>query len=195
MRVLPLLCFALLACCATAALAAPRRIILGPPASEVGFRAYGLGLLPIDARFPRFTGSLTYDPDDHAVCRVDLSIDVASLVADDPSMRDTMLGPGFMDAAHFPSLIYTGTCQGQGLVGMLGMHGITRPFRTVADLEPREGRSRGPAAPSGLGHDRDAHSGGTYGPDPRGGSTAGCNTRRRELIFRQRGGQFLLLRL
>jgi polyisoprenoid-binding protein YceI len=128
MRVPPLLCFALLACCATAAMAAPRRVILGPPASEVGFRAYGLGLLPIDARFPRFTGSLTYDPDDHAVCRVDLSIDVASLVADDPSMRDTMLGPGFMDAAHFPSLIYIGTCQGQGLVGMLGMHGITRPF-------------------------------------------------------------------
>ena len=43
--------------------AAPRRIQLAPPGSEVAFRAYGLGLLPIDASFARFDGWLTYDPD------------------------------------------------------------------------------------------------------------------------------------
>ena len=55
---------------AGSAQAAPRRIQLAPPGSEVAFRAYGLGLLPIDASFARFDGWLTYDPDDRGACRV-----------------------------------------------------------------------------------------------------------------------------
>ena len=93
------LLFAGLACPAQAA---PRRVPLGPPASEVAFRAYGAGLLPIDASFARFDGWLTYDPDDRASCQVELHVQVASLVTDDQAMRDTIVGPDFMDAASFP---------------------------------------------------------------------------------------------
>ena len=113
---------------ATPASAAPRRIQLSPPTSEVGFRAYGLGLLPLDGRFTRFGGWLTYDPDDHATCQVELRADVASLITENPSVRDTVVGPDFMHAASFPSLDYVGTCQARGIGGMLGMHGVTRPF-------------------------------------------------------------------
>jgi polyisoprenoid-binding protein YceI len=120
------LLFAGLACSAQAA---PRRIRLGPPDSEVAFRAYGLGLLPIDANFTRFEGWLTYDPDDRRSCRVELSVQVASLVTDDASLRGTMVGPDFMDAASFPTLSYVGSCAAQSdLDGMLAMHGVTRPF-------------------------------------------------------------------
>ena len=116
------LLFAGLACSAQAA---PRRIQLAPPDSEVAFRAYGLGLLPIDASFNRFEGWLTYDPDDRRSCRVELSVQVASLVADDASLRGTMVGPDFMNAASFPVLSYAGSCAAQGdLDGMLA----TRPF-------------------------------------------------------------------
>jgi polyisoprenoid-binding protein YceI len=128
MRVSLLFCFVLLASTATQAQAAPRRIALAPPASEVDFRAYGLGLLPIDARFTRFTGTLAYDPDDHATCHVELTVDATSLLAQDASLHDTIVGPDFMDAAHFPSLDYAGNCQADGLAGTLGMHGIIRPF-------------------------------------------------------------------
>jgi polyisoprenoid-binding protein YceI len=119
---------ALLGCLVTEATAAPRRIALAPPASLVEFRAYGLGLMPIDARFARFTGWLSYDPDDHATCQVELQVDVASLATDDRSVHDTVIGPDFMDAARFPSLDYAGACQQRGIGGMLGMHGVTRPF-------------------------------------------------------------------
>lgn len=114
---------------ASSAQAAPRRIRLGPPDSEVAFRAYGLGLLPIDANFTRFQGWLSYDPDDRRSCRVELSVQVASLAADDASLRGTIVGPDFMDAASFPILAFTGSCAAQGdLDGMLAMHGVSRPF-------------------------------------------------------------------
>jgi polyisoprenoid-binding protein YceI len=83
------LLFAGLACSAQAA---PRRIRLGPPDSEVAFRAYGLGLLPIDANFTRFEGWLTYDPDDRRSCRVELSVQVASLVTSGPLLRRKLCG-------------------------------------------------------------------------------------------------------
>ncbi len=108
--------------------AAERRVQFGPPASEVTFRAYGLGMLPINSSFTRFAGSLTYDPDDPASCRVELQVQVASLVTDNPSLRGTIVGPEFMDAASFPALTYAGTCATDGLGGSLAMHGVTRPF-------------------------------------------------------------------
>ena len=113
---------------AVGASAAPRRVPIGPPASELGFRAYGMGLMPIDASFARFTGWLTYDPADHASCQVELTAEVASLVADDATMRDRIVGPDFMDAARFPALTYAGACDAHGLAGTLGMHGVRRPF-------------------------------------------------------------------
>jgi polyisoprenoid-binding protein YceI len=131
MRQLVIVLGLLLICLPGGARAAPRQIQFGPPASEVGFRAYGLGLLPIDASFTRFQGHLTYDPDDMKTCRVDLTVDVASLSTGDPSVRSRMVGPDFMDAERFPALVYSGSCGTGGIGGSLGMHGITRPF----DLE------------------------------------------------------------
>lgn len=119
---------------ACTAQAAPRRVQLGPPVSEVAFRAYGLGLLPIDASFTRFDGWLTYDPDDRATCQVDLRVHVDSLVTEDPSMRDMVVGPDFMDASSFPILSYAGSCEAQGnLEGTLAMHGVTRPLALSLD--------------------------------------------------------------
>jgi polyisoprenoid-binding protein YceI len=136
MRAATLLLSASLACFATGAEAAARRIALAPPQAEVTFRAYGLGLVPLDGRFARFSGWLTYDPDDHGNCHVDLSADVASLAMEDASVRETVVGPDFMDAPRFPTLVYAGSCQQQGLDGMLGLHGVTRPFALSLTWSP-----------------------------------------------------------
>jgi polyisoprenoid-binding protein YceI len=136
MHVLPQLFCALCAGLATAAAAAPRRIDLAPPATEVAIRAYGMGLLPLDGTFAQFHGVLTYDPEDHSTCQVELSIDVASLAMSNTSIRDNMVGPDFMDAPRFPTLTYTGSCQKSGLNGMLNLHGITRPFQLSLDWNP-----------------------------------------------------------
>ena len=136
MHVLSLSVCVLCACLATGAAAAPRRIDLAPPATEVAIRAYGMGLLPLDGTFAQFRGVLTYDPDDHATCRVDLTIDVVSLTMTNASMRETMIGPDFIDAPRFPTLTYSGACQKSGLSGMLGLHGITRPFQLSLAWSP-----------------------------------------------------------
>lgn len=130
-----LLC-ALCACLATGAAAAPRRIALAPPDTEVAIRAYGMGLLPFDGTFAQFHGSLTYDPEDHSTCRVELTVQVASLAMSNTSVRENMVGPDFMDATHFPTLTYSGACQPSGLNGMLALRGVTRPFQLSLDWSP-----------------------------------------------------------
>jgi polyisoprenoid-binding protein YceI len=123
--------------CLCPAWAAPHRIELGPPGSEVEFRVYGMGLVPIDASFTRFGGWLSYDPEDKASCQVQLQVQVDSLVTGDSSIRDTIVGPDFLDAASFPTLEYTGTCDASGLGGVLAMHGVRRAFALALDWSQR----------------------------------------------------------
>jgi polyisoprenoid-binding protein YceI len=121
---------------ASAAVAAPQRIDITPSGSEVGFRAYKLGLIPIDGRFTRFNGWMTLDPADRASCRVELQVEVASLETDDPAVRPIITGPDFMDAASFPALRFVGNCKGGDVGGVLAMHGISRPCELSLDWHP-----------------------------------------------------------
>jgi polyisoprenoid-binding protein YceI len=105
-----------------------RHIQFSPPGSEVQFRAYQLGIVPLDGTFTRFTGSLTYDPDDHASCQVELRVDATSLATEERLMQDTVTGPDFLNVTQFPSLAYTGSCGQTGLQGNLDMRGVTHPF-------------------------------------------------------------------
>ncbi|MBN8907454.1 MAG: YceI family protein [Rhodospirillales bacterium] len=116
--------------------AAPLTVALQPPAASVAFRAYGLGLFPLDGKFTRFDGILTYDPENRGQCRVRLQVEVASLVMSDPSLRDDLVGPEFMDAARFPSLRFEGQCEKDAVSGQLSLHGVTRPFALDLDWQP-----------------------------------------------------------
>jgi polyisoprenoid-binding protein YceI len=113
---------------AASASAEPRQLRFGPPSSEVDFRAYKLGVLPADGTFASFSGQLSYDPEDHARCQVELHVDAASVTSDDATTRTMVPGPDFLDVARFPSLAYTGSCNANGLDGTLDMHGVTHPF-------------------------------------------------------------------
>jgi polyisoprenoid-binding protein YceI len=105
-----------------------RRVSFGPPSSEVDIRAYRLGILPLNGRFDRFNGSLSYDPDNHGFCQVHLTIEADSLTIEEPSMRSVVTGPAFLDVMRYPSLTYTGNCDRDRVNGALGMHGVTGPF-------------------------------------------------------------------
>ena len=136
MRSPSLLAGAICASLATTVQASPRQVILAPPSTEVAVRAYGMGLLPFDGTFARFHGSLTYDPDDHSTCKVDLTIEAASLAMANTTVHDNMVGPDFLDVARFPTLTYTGACQAEGLAGMLALRGVTRPFQLALEWSP-----------------------------------------------------------
>lgn len=126
--------------------AAPVTIALQPPAATVAFRAYGLGLFPLDGNFTRFDGILTYDPETRGQCQVRLQVEVASLVMSNASLREELVGPEFMDAPRFPTLRFDGQCEADLVRGQLNLHGVTRPFALDLDWTPRaviaEGRLR-----------------------------------------------------
>ena len=112
--------------------AADISVALTPGSSTVAFRAYGLGLFPLDGQFARFHGRFTYDPAAPAHCSVMLQVDVPSL-AMDPTYGGMVLGPEFLDAARFPGLAYQGTCDADAMNGLLTMHGVSRPFALTLD--------------------------------------------------------------
>jgi polyisoprenoid-binding protein YceI len=113
---------------ATAALAEPHTLPLDPAHAEVGFRAYALGLVPIDGSFSRFSGQLTFDSAFPAQCSVEVRVDVASLQIGDAAMQADVLSPNLLDAAAFPTLTYRGACRGDVIEGTLTMHGTARPL-------------------------------------------------------------------
>jgi polyisoprenoid-binding protein YceI len=109
--------------------AQPLRTSFGPPSSEVEFRAYRLGILPLDGKFTHFSGWFSYDPDHTEFCEVHLDIEAASLVIADPaSLQPVVAGPDFLDVKKFPALTYTGSCKGDRLDGSLGLHGMIGAF-------------------------------------------------------------------
>lgn len=118
-----------LALAAAPAIAAPRTVRLEPASTTVAIRAYAMGLIPIDSRFTRFDGTLTYDPAAPSSCSAILRIITASLETNSPDRRDTILGPDFLDAARFPELRFQGSCAGpESLSGRLTMRGVTQPL-------------------------------------------------------------------
>ena len=109
---------------------APRTVRLAPPTATLALRAYAMGLLPIDSRFTRFDGSLTYDPAPPGRCTASLTAFTDSLENANPAMRETILGPEFLDAAHFPTLTFSGTCAAAEVVtGTLSLRGSPAPSR------------------------------------------------------------------
>jgi polyisoprenoid-binding protein YceI len=104
------------------------QIVLSPAGGEIGFRAYGLGLIPVDGKFTRFHGVMRYDAAQPGKCQVMLEIDPDSLVMEDASLHDEVRGPDFMDVTHYPDMAFDGVCQGEMVTGTLRMHGQVHPF-------------------------------------------------------------------
>jgi polyisoprenoid-binding protein YceI len=126
----------LLACRpATMALAEPRTLPLDPAHAEVGFRAYGLGMVPIDGSFSRFSGELILDPANPAQCSIKVRVDVASLQIGDAAMQADVVSPNLLDAASFPTLTYSGACRRDVMAGTLTMHGVARPVELAVDTK------------------------------------------------------------
>lgn len=119
---------AILALLPAAACGEPRRLPLDPAHAAIGFRAYAFGLVPVEGSFTRFQGELLLDPADAGQCRVEVAVEVASLRMADSGMQQDVLSPQLLDAERFPTLGYRGACDGQGIAGLLTLHGVTRPL-------------------------------------------------------------------
>ena len=130
-------CVAPLLLAPTLAAAAPRTLPLAPPDATLAIRAYGMGFVPLEAQFARFTGTLTYDPAQRGQCVASLTAQVDSLTTDNTAARDTILSAEFLDAARYPTLSFTGACtSAQAAQGRLTMRGVTRPLDAALEWTP-----------------------------------------------------------
>ena len=134
----------------TAAAAAPQTITIAPGTTDIGFRLYLFGFLPLDGHFARFAGSLALDPANPGRCHVAVRVETESLVMPNAEALKIALGADFLDAAHFATLVYDGDCHPVSgappvLEGLLTMRGRSGPlvftlhpsgdaFRVSADL-------------------------------------------------------------
>lgn len=109
-------------------LAAPVELPLAPPATSIGYTVYALGLFPIAATYQRFSGTVRLDPAAPSFCQVSMTVQVASLAMADPARVRQALAPDMLDAVAYPTLSFTGTCQGSRAVGQLTLHGVTHDF-------------------------------------------------------------------
>jgi polyisoprenoid-binding protein YceI len=128
MRILPLLLTILPLLLAPLLSAQAEQVSLTPPAVQVEFRAYGLGLIPFDGKFTRFHGWLRYDSARPEACQVVLEIDATSLAMSNETVRDEIKGPEFMDVLRLPELAFHGDCLGEVIAGSLLLHGENHPF-------------------------------------------------------------------
>lgn len=130
-----LLAAALVALLSAPARAEPVTLLLQPGTTVLGFRAYGLGMLPIDGTFTRFSGTLALDAADPAFCQVRVEADTASLVMPSEGMTQDALGPDLLNAAVHPRFAYAGDCQAGAVVGNLTLAGVTKPLRAGVERE------------------------------------------------------------
>ncbi len=121
--------------CGPAGGAQTRSESLAPANTEIVFRAYVFGLLPVEGHFTRFSGRLTVDATAPALCRVEIRVETASLVMQESAYDRMVTGPDFLDAADYPVLAFQGTCRpahGGGEIthidGNLQLHGMAGPL-------------------------------------------------------------------
>ena len=137
----PILCLGLIAPAAHASAAI--LVPITPPGSEIGYTVFALGFVPMEARFGDFKGTLAIDKADAASCTVQVTVHVASLRMGDPGLTRLALGAAVLDASRFPFIRYVGHCQGSSLVGLLTVHGTTRPFTFVVTRDGTQATASG----------------------------------------------------
>ena len=124
--------------------AAPSKFVLAPGSVQVRFRAYGLGVMPIEGQFTRFRGTLTLDSQNPATCALTLEAETASLDMGSRLVTEDAQGADLLDVANFPEFRIVGTCEGGRLRATLLLHGISKPI--VLDIT----RANGTWSASGL---------------------------------------------
>jgi polyisoprenoid-binding protein YceI len=98
---------------------------LGPGNAQVGLVAYMFGLIRQPGHFSAFSGELNMDPSHPEQCHVHLHVRTPSLEMAG-SIGGVARGPALLDVAHYPDILFEGSCGLQQTSGELTLHGVTR---------------------------------------------------------------------
>lgn len=113
---------------------------IDPTHSTLVFRVSHLGFSNYTASFGKFDATLQIDPANVSAGSLSATIDARSLTlpAPPPGFQRELLGPQWLDAAHFPQITFRSTAiESTGantarITGDLTLHGVTKPVTLEA---------------------------------------------------------------
>ncbi len=99
-------------------------------------------ILSITGTYQELSGAISFDPAAKS-CHIETEFVVKSIALPNLLVRSQVLSDGFLDPDQYPTQHYSGTCQGDTLVGTLTMHGQTHPFNMALTYEYDGGQLTG----------------------------------------------------
>ena len=125
----------------TAAAPATRTWTIDASHTEVEFSVRHLMISNVKGRFGTVKGEVILDPATPGKAAIDVSIDVTSIDTREEKRDAHLRSPDFFDAAHFPTMVFTGgtfTGDPEGefkLAGNLTIRGVTKPITLDVTFE------------------------------------------------------------
>jgi polyisoprenoid-binding protein YceI len=107
------------------------------------FKVRHMMIANVKGEFAKVTGTVDFDPSNTSLAKVDVNIDVASLVTGQPPRDEHLKGADFFDAANHPQITFksksVSAASGGGykVAGDLTLRGVTKPV--TLDVEPVSG--------------------------------------------------------
>jgi len=108
--------------------------------TQVGFSLSHFGFTNYSGYFSDASGTLTLDPANLAVTKLDVSVPISSLLTTVPVLDSQLKGDQWFDAAKFPTATFVSTqitrtgAETATIAGDLTLHGVTRPIILKARL-------------------------------------------------------------
>lgn len=117
--------------------AAPERYVIDTEGAHafIQFRIKHLGYSWLYGRFNEFSGTFTYDPDDHSNSQIQVNIKTASLDSNHAERDKHLRGSDFLDVSKYPTATFKSTSYKETgfnkgvLEGELTLKGITKPIK------------------------------------------------------------------
>jgi polyisoprenoid-binding protein YceI len=120
--------------------------VIDPAHTSFGFTATHMMISKVPGEFEKFSGTITYDPQDLANSKANVSIDVNSINTRIKKRDHHLRSSDFFDAAQYPTITFVGTKFTPGYItGQLTMRGVTQtvtipvsilgPVKTMGDRE------------------------------------------------------------
>jgi polyisoprenoid-binding protein YceI len=113
--------------------AAPENYKIDPVHSSVTFKIKHMNVSNVHGRFNKMEGAFTYDKEDAANNKLELTIDTDSLDTANAKRDEHVKGPDFLNVKQFPKMTYKSTSIKKlsdnefEVTGDLTMHGQTKP--------------------------------------------------------------------
>lgn len=98
---------------------------IDPAHTNVGFRIRHMGIAFVEGEFDTFEGTITFDPNDVAATRADVTVQTASIDTDVQQRDDHLRSADFFEVETYPTMTFVSTG-----VQPTGQH----TFRLVGDL-------------------------------------------------------------